>query len=154
MPGRRPDRRQWNLLALSMGASVVVYALAAGITATRALPAPEHEASSGLRLLLLAAAGILLLGALALAPRVPPGATAATLPDPAVFYRRGIAAMALGEAVALCGLVLFLTARRPGDLLLLAALSLAAIGTVAARGRAYWDARERPEDPSAPLSPE
>lgn len=140
-----PDRQRWNLLATAMGGSVVLYGALGVLLASRPPVAAPPPDAGPLRAILYAAAGLFLVGAHFLVPRVPrPPAVLdpAALPPPVVFFRRGLGAMALAEAAALAGLVLFLRTRHLPDLATLVALSLAAFLAVAARGRAYWDARE------------
>lgn len=147
------DRQRWNLLATAMGGTVVLYGAVGLLLASRspaAVPAPD---GGSLRALLLGAAALCLLGSHLIVPRVPPGSPRSALPPPFVFFRRGLGGMALAETAALAGLVLFLRGRSLPDLAILVGLSLAALASIAARGRAYWDSIERPEDPDAPVSP-
>ena len=107
----------------------------------------------GLRYALYGAAFSLALAALVVAPRV--GNDAAAAPPFDAILRRTILAIALAEASAILGLVLFFLGRNLGDFLVLAGLALAVILLgIVPRGLRWFRLREEPPAGGAPpLSP-
>ena len=146
-----PERARWLVLVAGLTASIPLYAVVAFVLAPTAPPAGPPPL--GLRYGLYGAAFALALLALAAAPRV--GSDAASSPPFEVLLRRTLLSLALAEASAILGLVLFLLGRNLGDFLVLAGLALAVVLLgIVPRGLRWFRLRQEPGTESVPpLSP-
>lgn len=146
-----PEKARWIVLVAGLTASIPLYAVVAFVLASSG-PAPAPP-PLGVRYAVYGAAFALALLALALAPRV--GIDAASGPPFAEFLRRTIVSLAVAEASAILGLVLFVMGRNLGDFLVLAGLALAVILLgIVPRGLRWFRLRgEPPAGGAPPLSP-
>jgi hypothetical protein len=142
-----PEKARWLVLVAGLTASIPLYAVVAIVLAQTAPPAGPPPL--GLRYGFYGAAFALALLALAAAPRV--GGDAASSPPFDVFLRRTLLSLAIAEASAILGLVLFLLGRNLGDFLVLAGLALAVVLLgIVPRGLRWFRLREEPGTGSVP----
>jgi hypothetical protein len=146
-----PEKARWLSLVAGLTASIPLYAVVAFVGAST--EAPAAPAPMGVRYACYGAAFALSLLALAVAPRVGSDAAAA-LPFSA-FLQRTLLSLAIAEASAILGLVLFFIGHDLGDFLVLAGLALAVILLgIVPRGLRWFRLREEPgAGGGTPLSP-
>jgi len=150
-PAPLPEKARWLVLVAGLTASIPLYAVVVFVLSPGLGPGGPMPA--GLRYALYGAAFALAFLSLAVAPRV--GADAATSTPFPAFLRGTIVSLALAEAAAVAGLVLFLLGRNLADFLVLSGLALAVILLgIVPRGLRWFRLREEPAPGGAPpLSP-
>jgi hypothetical protein len=145
-----PEKARWLVLVTGLTVSIPLYAVVAIVVAsssTRPGPVPL-----GLRYAFYGFAFACALAALAVAPRV--GSDPAKALPFEAFLRRTLFSVAIAEACAVSGLVLFLMGRNLADFLVLAGLALAVILLgVVPRGLRWFRLREEPAAGPPPVSP-
>ena len=145
-----PEKVRWLVLVAGLTASIPFYAVVVFVLAGG--EAPASPAPMALRYALYGAAFGLAFLALVLAPRV--GNDAASSPTFDVLLRRTLLSLAVAEASAILGLVLFLLGRNLGDFLVLAGLALAVILLgIVPRGLRWFRLREETTTGVPPVSP-
>ncbi len=143
-----PEKVRWMILVAGLTASIPFYAVVAFfVLSTSATPADPPPTT--LRFVFYGSAFLASWAALRVAPRV------GTDPEKALgfeaFLRRTIFALALAEASAILGLVLFFLGRNLGDFLVLAGLAIAVIVLgIVPRGLRWFRLREQPAAGGAP----
>lgn len=148
------EKLQLLLVVSAMAAAIVLYVGLAAFLVSSA-EGPARPLSPLLRPLLLGAAFALVVAAAFVTPVVRSGAPASTLPPPAAFRSRVLAAAAIAEGGSIVGLVLAFLERRILDAALPAAAALALLALhVVPNGLRYFAARERDAGAPPPLSPE
>ena len=145
-----PEKVRWLVLVAGLTASIPLYAVVVFVLAGG--EGPAEPAPMALRYALYGAAFGLALLALVLAPRV--GNDAASAPPFEALLKRTILSLAVAEAAAILGLVLFLLGRNLGDFLVLAGLALCVILLgIVPRGLKWFRLREETAGGGPPISP-
>ena len=144
-----PEKARWFILVAGLTASIPLYAVVVFVLASSA-EAPVESAPAGLRYGFYGAAFALALLALAVAPRVT--TDPATALSFEAFLRQTLLSLAIAEASAILGLVLFFLGRNLADFLVLAGLALAvSLLGIIPRGLRWF--RQREEGPPGPGAP-
>ena len=140
-------RAQWNTIFFSMVAAVPTYGIVIWIILDSATQRPEPPSMLRVLFPLLAASLLtascvwMMARSRAWADRAPGGSS--HLPTPQEFQVGAIVAMALAEASAVVGFVLFMLGGPPGDYTGYGAGTLAVLlGVILPRANAYWNAWE------------
>ena len=145
-----PEKVRWLVLVAGLTASIPLYAVVVFVLAAgerHGGPAPL-----GLRYAFYGASLALAMLALVLAPRV--GNDAAAAPPFESLLKRTILSLAVAEAAAIVGLVLYFLGRDLGDFLVLGGLALAVILLgIVPRGLKWFRLREETTPGGPPISP-
>lgn len=145
-----PEKVRWLVLVAGLTASIPLYAVVVLVLAA----GDQHggPAPLGLRFALYGASLALALLAVVLAPRV--GNDAASAPPFESLLKRTILSLAVAEAAAIVGLVLYFLGRDLGDFLVLGGLALAVILLgIVPRGLKWFRLREETTPGGPPISP-
>ena len=148
------EKLRWLLIVTAIGSSIPMYGVVAMVVGNAREQPPDPSAAGLVRPLLYVVALVAIAAGLYWMPRVAAGTPRSSLPPPQAFAVASMIALALLEAGALVGFVLFFLTGRVADFAVLAGASLAGLLLYAVpQGLRYFAAREGGDGAAPPLSP-